>query len=403
MKVVFCHTDLRLYWSKRLAALAAFLQKYNVEMWVVEIAGKGSPYAFAHKSDPLACKSICLFPDRGMENLPPCVAAARVFQEFDHLSPDMVVAGAIAYPSGITAVRWARARRRPVVIMDDARVLDVPRPRFINWVKKRIYRNVDAVFIPAFSHASDYQFWGIPSERIFFGVDVVDNQFFAENALVAQRNATTIRKQYGLPSRYILGVGRQVPEKNWGILIQAFSKVCVGANQEWGLVLVGDGPEATSLRQLGAQVRGNLRFLPFQSQGGLSALYGLAECLVLPSYGETWGLVVNEAMACGLPVMVSKECGCAETLVRDGYNGWVFDPQSPAELTALLRRFMNIPEKEKMQMGVRSREIIADWGIERFCSGAWAAIQACAGVKRSFVSLMDRAILALWKGRYRPI
>lgn len=408
MKVVICHTDFRVYWPSRIAALAGFLNKHDANLHVIEIAGKGSPYAFAGKSNhgTFPCPWICLFPEKRMEDIPSKVASARLYDALDTLHPDVVISGAIAYPSGATAVHWACQRKRPVVIMDNARLKDVPRSGLVNWVKRRIYANVDALFIPAASHVPDYGSWGIPEERMFFGLNVVDNAFFAERSAAARQNAALIRDKYRLPNHFLLGVGRQIPKKNWGTLIQAFCASMGEAAGEWGLVLVGDGSEAPRLKEIAAQSDGKVFFLPFQDQEPLCQFYGTADCLVLmSSYGETWGLVVNEAMACSLPVIVSRECGCAETLVRDGCNGWQCDPHDPGQLAQMLGRFMRLSDEERKQMGERSFEIIADWGLDRFCNGVWQAVQFCRQLPvHSYASpIIDRLILNLWKGRYRPV
>ncbi len=407
MKVVICHTDFRVYWPARIAVLADFLKDRGAKLHVIEIAGKGSPYAFAGKSSHAMspCPWTCLFPEKRMEDLPPKVASARLFETLDTLHPDVVISGAIAYPSGATAVRWAPRRKRPVVIMDDARLKDVPRSGLVNWGKRRIYANVDAMLIPAPSHVPDYWFWGIPKARMFFGINVVDNAFFAERSAIARQNVALIQEKYGLPNHFFLGVGRQIPKKNWETLIQAFCASMGEAAGEWGLVLVGDGPEAPRLKEIAAESDEKVVFLPFQDQESLCQFYGVAECLVLPSiYGETWGLVVNEAMASRLPVIVSRECGCAETMVRDGCNGWQCDPRDPEQLAQMLGRFMRLSDEERKQMGERSFEIIADWGLDRFCDGVWQAVQLCSQLPvHSYASpIIDRLILNLWKGRYRP-
>ena len=408
MKIAICHTDFRLYWLPRLAALANFLTERNSSLHVIEIAGQGSPYAFAGNSDLslLPCPWTCLFPEERMEDICPKVASSRLYETLDHIHPDIVIAGAIAYPSGATAVRWARNMKRPVIIMDDVRLRDVQRSSLVNWVKRRIYANVDAMFIPATSHASDYKFWNIPEEKMFFGIDVVDNVFFSKRSAIARQNASAVKKKYNLPDRFFLGVGRQIPKKTWEMLIGAFSAAVRGVkNDEWGLVLVGDGPEAPRLKEMASLSDGKIVFLPFQNQEALCQFYGTAECFVLPSgYGETWGLVVNEAMSSSLPVIVSRECGCANTLVRNGYNGWQFDPRDLENLAQPLNRFMLLSDEDKRQMGARSLDIISDWGLERFCTGLWQAVEYCGQLPaRSFdSSIVDRIILNLWKGRYRP-
>ena len=409
MKIAICHTDFRVYWPPRLAALAEFLEKKDAFLNVIEIAGHGSPYSFAGKAshERFPCPWTCLFPDKRMEDIPPRVASVHLYEELETLSPDVVIAGAIAFPSGATAVRWARERKRPVIIMDDVRVKDVPRSDLVNWVKRRIYANIDALFTSAPDHVADYKFWGVSEEKMFFSVNVVDNTFFKVRSENARQNASAIRNKYNLPERFILGVGRQIPKKNSGTLIKAFcAAVQEIKNDGWGLVLIGDGPDNPLLKKIAAESNARVLLLPFQDQETICQFYGLAECFVLPSiYGETWGNVANESMASSLPIIISRECGCADTLVRDDYNGWRFDPHDQAQLKQLLAKFMRLPDSERKKMGERSLAIIADWDLDRFYKSAWQAVQYCMKQPaRGYASpVIDRIILNLWKGRYRPV
>lgn len=403
MNIAICHTDFRLYWPRRLAALVYFLEKHDSSLHVIEIAGKGSPYYFADSSNPKRAPGYwkCLFSDQRMENISSTNASSRLYEELENISPDVVIAGAIAYPSGATAVRWARDNKKPVVIMDDVRLVDVKRSALVNWVKRRIYANVDALFIPAPSHVPDYKFWGITEEQMFFGVNAVDNQFFTERSDAARKNTETVRQKYGLPERFFLSVGRQISKKNLSVLIEAFSSI--REKGKWGLVMVGDGPDADALKN--AAFRYNIKaiFLPFQSQENLCEIYGIADCFVLPSIFETWGLVVNEAMACRLPVLVSNQCGCANILVRDGYNGWQFNPHISEELAQLMKRFIHLPDEKRKIMGDNSRSLVSEWGLENFCEGVWQAVQYCKRQPpHGCSSIIDKMIINLWKGRYRP-
>jgi len=405
IKVVICHTDFRLYWLPRLQSLKDFLQNKGAEFHVIEISGKGSPYSFSAKSTETHYPSYwtCLFPDKRIEDISSGVASSYLYKELEKLNPDILIAGAIAYPSGATAVRWARDKKKPVIIMDDVRLNDVPRSALVNWVKRRIYANIDAVFIPAPSHVLDYKFWGIAEKQMFCGINAVDNQFFSEKSDVARQNIETVRQKYGLPERFFLGVGRQIPKKNWNVLIEAFSSI--REKEKWGLVLVGDGPDAAALKNTALRHNVKVTFLPFQSQENLCAIYGVADCFVLPSlFGETWGLVVNEAMACRLPVLVSKQCGCAKTLVRDGYNGWYFNSHSTEALSQLMSRFINLTDEERKRMGDNSLSLVSAWGLVRFCEGVWQALQYCKRQPpRGYSSIVDKMIINLWKGRYRPV
>jgi glycosyltransferase involved in cell wall biosynthesis len=339
-----------------------------------------------------------------MEEIPPKQAARALWNSLERYRPDVILAGAIAYPSGAIAVRWARKRKKGVIIFDDARLQDVPRSRLVNWVKKRFYSNVDAIFIPAPSHALDYNYWGVVKEQIFYGLNVVDNNFFNSRVKALSEKSDHIRRNYGLFEQFILGVGRQIRKKNWETLLNAYS-LMAKKNRSWGLVLIGEGPERPNLEKaVKSQSIRNVYMLPFLSQEKLCEIYSQASCLVLPSfYGETWGLVVNEAMACGLPVLVSRQCGCAGTLVKEGKNGWTFDPDSVEALTDRLIRFVAMPQSERDDMGKYSKKIIANWGLDRFCHSACQAIQFAHNHRRGFTNPMDRIISELWCGRYRPV
>jgi glycosyltransferase involved in cell wall biosynthesis len=406
MKVALVHTDLRTYWPARLRALAQALQERNAQLSVVEIAGRGSPYDF---SSELGAHGELdwhiLFPEGDLRRMVPRIMARSVEQKLEELQPDVVMAGSIAFPAGAAAVRWARRNHRAVIVFDDARRQDVPRSRVTEFVKRRLYANVDAVLIPSESHAPSYLYWGVPRPRIFFGVDVVDNGWFARQASLLQSGVPQFRQDRGLPSCFFLGVGRHVRKKNWRTCLSAYTRYREQAGPDaWGLVLVGEGPESAPLRE--RVDREGIRdvYLPGAVVGDeLIRYYLAARAFILPSgLGETWGLVVNEALACGLPILVSAQCGCAETLVQEGNNGWTFSPDHPEDLAGRMLQMSGLSEREYRTMVSAARETIRPWGLERFVEGAQAALAACAQVNRGFVSLLDRWLIASWNGRFRP-
>ena len=105
----------------------------------------------------------------------------------------------------------------------------------------------------------------------------------------------------------------------------------------------------------------------------LPPIYASAGCFVLPSLSEPWGLVVNEAMASGLPVLVSNRCGCAPDLVREGENGFLFDPARPDELACLMERICG-GTLDRQAFGAASRRIVAAFSVDRFAARAAAHI-----------------------------
>jgi glycosyltransferase involved in cell wall biosynthesis len=129
----------------------------------------------------------------------------------------------------------------------------------------------------------------------------------------------------------------------------------------------------------------------FESYDQLPVYYGLANAFVHASTAEQWGLVVNEAIASGLPVIVSNRCGCAPELVNG--NGFTFDPTNEHELTARLLEMASLTEQERKQLSENSYGISANFGPERFGEGLKLAATAAKEVPQKRFGLMDRALL----------
>jgi glycosyltransferase involved in cell wall biosynthesis len=125
------------------------------------------------------------------------------------------------------------------------------------------------------------------------------------------------------------------------------------------LVIVGDGELRPALEQLRGELGIDARVhLPgFKQYDELPAYYGLASAFVHASRVEPWGLVVNEAMSAGLPVLVSERCGCAPTLVRDGENGWTFDPADAGDIANGLERVSELSDDERRRMGAATSDL----------------------------------------------
>jgi glycosyltransferase involved in cell wall biosynthesis len=160
-------------------------------------------------------------------------------------------------------------------------------------------------------------------------------------------------------------------------------------------VLLGDGELRGHVESRIARLHlaGDVILPGFKQYDELPAYYGLASAFVHASTTEQWGLVVNEAMASGLPVIVSERCGCAPDLVEGGVNGFTFDPYDVEELSGLMQRVAAMTDEQRQAMGRAGRRIVADWGPERFADGLMRAVEVAMRRPPPQTAWLDRALL----------
>lgn len=398
MKIVALHTDFRIYWPARLNALSEALTSRGDSLEVIEIAGKGSPYAFAKNQNESysLLKWHILFPEAKPEELTGKQIEPVLFHMLDDINPDVIIAGAIAFPSGALAVRWGQLHKTRIISFDDQPIGSLQRSPLVNFIKQQVYNGIDAMFYSSEDLIPTGEFWKFNQDQMFFGVDVVDNNFWNQPT----DSSNTL-------GRYFLTVGRQIPRKNLSTLMKAYTSYvnAVGPYEAINLVLTGEGEEQEMLRS-NATWHGldkKVTFLPFKPQQELVGLYQQAEALCMPSKSETWGLVINEAMAAGCPVIASNQCGATGVLVEDGVNGYRFDCEDVAALTDCMKKFHSLTPEQKQRMKAHAKKTISHWGLNKFSSSLLQAIDYVTSHKKRPTSLVSRIIISKWKGQYRPV
>jgi 1,2-diacylglycerol 3-alpha-glucosyltransferase len=296
--------------------------------------------------------------------------SGKLIETLDDLDPTIVVTSSYRPLVMLSAARWARSRNKVGVLLFESARSDRPRYRTIEALKRAVIRRYyAAAFVGGDLHRDYLVELGVPPSRIWRPYDVVDNDHFAARSALARVAAAQWRQALGLPEHYFLYVGRYSPEKNLLSLIEAYRLYRAKRAAPWSLVLVGDGPQSIALQTLVSRSRlEGVIFKPFAQYDELPTYYALAECFVLASTSEPWGLVVNEAMACGLPVIVSKLCGCVPELVYEGKNGLCFDPYDLGSMVTALSTLSSLDASARQEMGERSRTIIS-----RFTPRTWAA------------------------------
>ncbi|HPO44277.1 MAG TPA: glycosyltransferase family 4 protein [Spirochaetota bacterium] len=287
---------------------------------------------------------------------------AEVWTVLKSHRPDVVVTAGYANPSLFIAALWARMNDIPVVMLSDSTIQDKPRNILLEWIKRRYVKFFYAAAFVAGVRSGDYaRLLGIGPGLIRRGVDVVDNSHFYRDESVHVSAPA---------SRHFLCVSRLAAEKNLVNLIKAF-ELYRGGGGTWRLVVAGDGPQSQYLKSIVPKNLGREILFPgWVGYGDLPSFYHAASCFILPSFSESWGLVVNEAMAAGLPVLISEKCGAAPDLCENGVNGFVFDPQDVGEMSEKMA-MISSGELDLVKMGRESRRIVSAYTprawAETFC------------------------------------
>ena len=288
-----------------------------------------------------------------------------LWKRLSALNPRVVLVPGYYTLPGITAALWARLHRRCSVLMTESTAFDHRREFFRELLKKSIIRSLfNWAVTGGKAHVRYLDQLGFRRDRIAGFYDVVDNETIRLGA-AAQR---AMLEEYAQPQDpYFLFVGRLAKEKNVHTLLTSWIAYRrLGGT--WPLVLAGDGPCRSALEATAAAsgLGEHVRFTGLKSMRELIPIYAAAGCFVLPSTREPWGLVVNEAMAAGLPVLVSRHCGCREDLVAEGENGFSFEPVDGGALTGLLQSFAEMAPEARRAMGERSEEMIAVYSPRGF-------------------------------------
>ena len=294
--------------------------------------------------------------------------ALALWRKLDALRPELVLVPGYYTLPALSAALWAKLRRKRSVLMTESGARDQPRSGWKEFLKSALIRSLfDFASAGGTEHEDYLAVLGVQRQRIRRFYDTVDNSFFAREAAL-HRRATTPQAN-NLPEKYFLYVGRFAPEKNLGALIRAFAQYRL-AGGIWSLVLAGDGPLLAeledSVRQL--SLHGAVHFAGMQPTAALPLFYAFASCFILPSVREPWGLVVNEAMASGLPVLVSTHCGCAPDLVHNAQNGFLVDPLDEKAMAGRMSAIEALPDQDRAEMGAHSLEIIGNYSPQH-----WAA------------------------------
>jgi 1,2-diacylglycerol 3-alpha-glucosyltransferase len=380
------------------AARFTAASKRSAELHVLSITGEPEFREFSASDQRYGFQHDTLFATR--DAYKSAVSAGTIRSQLqmrlNELNPDAIIVSGWARPESYAAILWARTNNKGVVLLSESQESDASRSTIREAIKARVVRLCDSALVGGHAHAAYIKKLGLAQNVIFHGYDAVDNDYFVTHSDAARKRKYEAQLSLNLPVRYILASARFIKKKNLESLIYAFSLARTSGHFDDHLLILGDGPERKRLEDLARELGlvGIVHMPGFQGYETLPTYYALASVFVHVSKSEQWGLVVNEAMACGCPVVVSDTCGSASELVSQGANGLIVDPNDPDEIAASLCDILGSEERRKA-MGCQSRKLIADWGPERFAEGFCLATESAMNAQGRSVNITDRMLLNL--------
>ncbi len=265
-----------------------------------------------------------------------------LIQRINNYKPDALLIYGWSFQSHLQVMRYFSGRKK-IIFRGDSTLLDeapgfslkkIVRRIFLKWV----YRHIDVALYTGESNRQYFIKHGVNLSRLQYAPHAVENERFFSNDKEMELRAIEWRSQLHIPNDafVFLFAGKLEPKKNVQLLVECFMEL---KNENTRLVIVGNGVMEEAIRQLvGLDQR--IIMLGFQNQQMMPVVYRLGDVFILPSQGpgETWGLSVNEAMACGRPVIISSRCGCAADLGRQP-GGYVFKSNDKTSLIDLMMKF----------------------------------------------------------------
>jgi glycosyltransferase involved in cell wall biosynthesis len=356
------------YHLARVKAAYYAAQTKGWNLFGIELARSEKEYPWKTKLDEIPFPIYSAINDIPLETVKFTDLSRKLISLLNQTNPDAIAIAGYARPAMLVALLWCLYQRKTAILLSETTENDEPRSWWKEKIKKLIITSYQAALVGGNPHKRYLIKLGMPTDAIFLGYDVVGNEVFYPDQIKSLPSP--------LNKPFFLAINRFVHKKNLPFLLSAYAdyrKLVCG--QSWDLVLCGDGELRVQLeQQITNQAIQDYVHLPgFLQQQELLPYFAHASCFIHASIQEQWGLVVNEAMAAGLPVLVSNRCGCYEDLIIEGVNGFGFDPENVQQLTDLMLKISS--EKIDLQtMGNAALEHIQKFSPDYFAQGLIQAV-----------------------------
>jgi 1,2-diacylglycerol 3-alpha-glucosyltransferase len=335
----------------------------------IELARSEAEYQWKTKAENLPYKMISVVSDRQLESAKSGQVFSNLNNVLNQTRPDVIAIAGYARPAMLCALLWSIWNRKPAILFSASNENDAPRIWWREMFKSLLIKQYRAALAGGEPQKRYLLKLGMPADAVFVGYDVVGNNSFHP------KHIKSLPRPLNKP--FFLTINRFVPKKNLGFLISCYAAYRqIAGNKAWDLVICGDGPLRPQIEQQISDLSlEEWTHLPgFLQQDEMLPYFAHAGSFIHTSTQEQWGLVVNEAMAAGLPVLVSNRCGCFEDLVLEGINGFGFDPENQQELTQLMLK-ISLEAVNIEAMSQASLQHIQKYSPEYFAQNLMQAVK----------------------------
>lgn len=355
-----------------LARFNSFQQQCDRLGWQavgVELARQEIEYPWETEISLFSHSIISVIKDQKLEQIQGIRLVKKLIATLNQIEPDIVAISGYARPAMLVSLLWSLWHKKRTILFSESKEDDATRSWWQEKFKSKLVRFYQSALVGGKPHQRYLEKLGMKTEAIFLGYDVVGNNRFSPANLRHLPNP--------INQPYFLTINRFVPKKNLLFLLASYAEYYrVLGDRAWDLVLCGDGELRPQIEAKIARLNlQNKVHLPgFLQQEELLPYFAHANCFIHASIQEQWGLVVNEAMAAGLPVLVSNRCGCFEDLIIEGVNGFGFDPENSQQLTDLMLK-VSTKKVDLVKIGNAALESIQKFSPEYFAHNLTQAVQ----------------------------
>jgi glycosyltransferase involved in cell wall biosynthesis len=293
----------------------------------------------------------------------------KTISVINNFKPDVVNFTGYHELATIFILLFCKLKGIKTILSNESTILDQKREKIKESIKSLIIRQFDGFFNFG-SLSKQYMIsLGASEDKMLVNKNCVDNQKIRSNFETALPKREETKVHLGLASKNFIFVGRLIQAKNLDKLLDAFHQIGHPEKENWGLILLGEGILKEELiYKVEHEKIDNVKFIAGQTWEKVPEILALADVFVLPSVIEPWGLVINEAMVCGKPILVSNQCGCVSDLLVDETNGYLLNPHNVNDIADKMTKVMSMSTLALEKMGEKSLEIIKNYTPELVAS-----------------------------------